>query len=64
MLAETAVLVHRNLRNILRTKELFFVRLFICVVTGLVLGSVYWDIPVSSHCFLQLTLAIYLNIKV
>ncbi|KAG5189798.1 P-loop containing nucleoside triphosphate hydrolase protein [Tribonema minus] len=43
--AETSILLHRNFVNVLRTPELFFVRIALCCVIGLVLGSVFWNIP-------------------
>jgi ABC-2 type transporter len=46
--AESAILLHRNFRNVLRTPELFFVRVGLCVVMGLVLGSLFWNVKVSN----------------
>ncbi|KAG5179837.1 P-loop containing nucleoside triphosphate hydrolase protein [Tribonema minus] len=54
LLAETSILLHRNFKNVIRTPELFLVRLFTAVMTGLILGSVYWDIPASEEGVAQL----------
>jgi hypothetical protein len=49
LLAESAILLHRNFRNVIRTPELFFVRVGLCVVMGLVLGSLFWNVQVGWY---------------
>jgi ABC-type multidrug transport system ATPase subunit len=44
-IVETKILMHRSLLNMVRTKELFFARVGLCVVMGLVLGSLFFDAP-------------------
>ena len=44
VVAESFILLHRNFRNTLRTPELFIVRTVLCVVIGLVLGSLFWNV--------------------
>ncbi|MQL70561.1 hypothetical protein Taro_002875 [Colocasia esculenta] len=43
-LAETAILTHRYLKNVFRTKELFACRTIQMLVSGLVLGSIFYDL--------------------
>jgi ABC-2 type transporter len=42
-MSELMILLHRNLRNMLRTPELFYARVGLCVVMGLVMGSVFYN---------------------
>ena len=42
---ETFILLGRNLKNIVRTKELFYVRSIACVIFGFLIGSLFYQLP-------------------
>jgi len=44
VIAESLILLDRNARIVIRTPELFFVRTALCVVIGLVLGSLFLNV--------------------